>query len=978
MSRPKNLLSQRIDHVPRFRMICLLAGVASLLVAITATVNLAGAPPATPAVLSISTGGDVRLASGKTEIAHIAPGLFEAGWQGAGYLPGSPKQYQAGLYRGKIRTKSGDVVETELRTTDLARGVSLAYTLTPKAALRLLSLHVTIAFPESELVGRSYVCDGKPGTFPAKHDAVQLLEKRARTLELTTQTGGQLQIEFAAPTRVLLQDDRRWGPNFSVRIGEPRNPREPVTPGVPVKLAFSLTRPDGLSVDYDAPVVLTAGPEWIPLDYSPEIEAGSALDFSGQGQLDAPAGKHGRVLARPDGTFVFAQTPRVPRRFYGVNFCGTAQYLEHEQADRLADRLARLGYNAVRIHHYESTLIRGKPDSTVLLPERLDQLDYLLAAFKKRGLYLTTDLYVSRPVQAAEIWDGVAGRVELNEFKFAVMVNERAFANWKAFARNLLGHRNPYTGLTYAEDPALAWLSMINEGNVGNFLGNIQSPELKADCQKRWNEFLAQRYASADALRAAWKREPGGDPAAGTVPLVGIPWKHDDTPACRDAAAFCATLDIAALKRMKAFLRDELHCAALVTNMNAWTNPLANQAARAAYDYVDDHFYVDHPHFLERPWRLPSSCPNASPIVAGAPGGCACCFVRLFDRPFTISEYNYSGPGRFRGVGGILTGCLGALQDCGALWRFAFSHTRDNLFKASTAGYFDVGTDPLNQIAERAAMCLYLRGDMQTAPHKLTIALDPDALLTPQTACRRIAPEWAILARLTRVGISLAGRDPIAADLVLPVGAAAVNSKGRVLRQDPYAEDAGRQILDAMRAAGWLKGNLTDLEAKRLHSETRELLIDAPRDVMVLDTARTAGGYGPQGETIRTAAATITLDKSFATVWVSSLDAQPIRSSKRLLLCHLTDLQNTGASFGEKDRRTLYAWGTLPHLVQAGAATVRIRLQQPERMGVYAISTSGRRLEQVACRVEGGELVVPVCVAGPDGRARLAYELVAK
>jgi hypothetical protein len=957
---------------------CLLSSLAGLVAAIAATSSRAASPADSPVVLSIGTGGGVGIAAGKTEIAHIEPGLFEPGWQGAGYTPGSPKHFRTGLYLGKLKVTGGEVVETELRTADVANGVSLAYALVPKAPLRLQSLHVSIDIPEAELAGRDYVCDGAPGKVPATPGATQLFAKPIRTLSLATRSGGRIQLDFPVATQVLLQDDRRWGPRFSIRIGAPCDPRKPMTPNAPVKLAFSVTREGGLGVDYDAPVVLAAGPEWIALDYSPDIEAGSALDFSNQGQLDAPAGKHGRVIARPDGTFTFAQSPDRPRRFYGVNFCSTAQYLEHKQADRLAERLARMGYNAVRIHHYESLLVKGKADSVTLKPERLDQLDYFLAALKSRGLYITTDLYVSRPVLAREIWEGAEGWVEMNDFKLAVMVNEKALDNWKAFTRNLLGHRNPYTGLTYAAEPALAWLSMVNEGNVGNFLGSIHSPLLKADCQKRWNEFLRDRYGNAAALRAAWKRDPKGDPAAGSVPLVGIPWQPDESPACRDAAAFCAALDIAAVQRMKAFLRNELRCQALVTNMNAWTNPLANQAARAAYDYVDDHFYVDHPRFLEQPWRLPSSCPNSSPIATGAPDGCGACFVRLFDRPFAISEYNYSGPGRFRGVGGILTGCLGALQDCGAIWRFAYSHSRDNLFQASPAGYFDVGTDPLNQIAERAAICLYLRGDMRPAPHRVTIALKADELLTQQTSSRRITPTWAALARLTRVGTSLVGKDPTAADLVLPAGKFPVRATGRVLQQDPYAADAGAQIVDAMRAAGWMKDNLTDLDAKRLQSETRELLIDGPRDVMAIDTARTAGGYGPEGETIRTAAATVTLDKSFATVWVSSLDGQSIRTSKHLLLCHLTDLQNTGATFGEKGRRTLYSWGKLPHLVQAGAATVRVRLQQPERAMVYAISTSGKRLERVAAKAEGDELVVHVNVAGPDGKARLAYEVVAE
>ena len=55
-------------------------------------------------------------------------------------------------------------------------------------------------------------------------------------------------------------------------------------------------------------------------------------------------------------------------------------------------------------------------------------------------------------------------------------------------------------------------------------------------------------------------------------------------------------------------------------------------------DYVDDHFYVDHPEFVEQSWRLPSRCPNTSPIAGGAGGGRHITFTRLFDRPFTLTN----------------------------------------------------------------------------------------------------------------------------------------------------------------------------------------------------------------------------------------------------------------------------------------------------------------------------------------------------
>ena len=68
------------------------------------------------------------------------------------------------------------------------------------------------------------------------------------------------------------------------------------------------------------PTVITAGPEWIPLRPELEIEPGSALDFSGMGFVDAPAGKHGPVIARADGQFAFTDSPDTPRRLWS-EFC---------------------------------------------------------------------------------------------------------------------------------------------------------------------------------------------------------------------------------------------------------------------------------------------------------------------------------------------------------------------------------------------------------------------------------------------------------------------------------------------------------------------------------------------------------------------------------------------------------------------------------------------------------------------------------
>jgi len=918
----------------------------------------------------IAPSGQVQLLLGRRPIATITPGLMEAGWHPGKFSPAGSQAATGNIVRSALIAPGGTAVDCELEAAAIAGGVRLAYKLTPRSAVTLNSLHVALDFPIEVVAGGEFVVDGQRGTIPVEFGTVSLVSKPASSLELnlpagTPGEGGVLRLDFPAPTPLLLQDNRRWGPSFSARVGPHSDEGRSWPAGEPLNVAFELKAKEGIEVEYDGPVTIEAGSDWIPLAVELDIMPGSALDFSGMGHIEAPAGKHGWLTARPDGTFAFEDEPTRPRRFYGVNLCFTAHYIPHDDADRLADRLARLGYNAVRFHHYERDLVdRSGATTTTCRSDRLDQLDYLFAALKKRGIYVTTDLFVSRPVLAGEVWDGGTGDVGMDNFKMLVPVNARAFENWKAFARNLLTHVNPYTGLSYAADPALAWLSMINEGNFGNYFQRLD-PRVEPDWVAAWNAFLTERYGNREALERAWGSPAAGDPRAGTVPLFKE--VYSDTPRGRDLAVFLATVERDMFARMRKFLRDELGVKALLTDMNGWAIPLPSQAARAEFDYVDEHFYVDHPEFIERQWRLPSRSANASPVAGGAAGGRQRAFVRLMDKPFTVTEFNYAGPARCRGVGGMITGTMAALQGWGGLWRFAYSHSRDNLFKPSPAGYFDLATDPLNLASERAAICLFARGDMAPAPHAVAIAMTPDQLLRQPGRNAYLSPDWHSLALVTRIGTFLgdpAGRVP--ADLVLPLAWGGPS--------DPYASSAGRTVLETMRERGWLAGNQTELSANRLQSETGELLVDAPRDVLVLNTPKTAGGYVPEGESIAAGAVSVAGRKTDATVWVSSVDGEPSARSRRLIITHLTELQNTGARFGERAQKTLLAWGTTPHLVRAGAATVSIRLQNPERARVWALATSGRRVAPVPAQVRGGELVVELNVAGPEG-ARMVYEV---
>jgi hypothetical protein len=896
------------------------------------------------------------------EFAHLAIGAYDHSWAYAGAAAaGGDPEGNSRLFR--IAAPGGAALSgVASYSLDAAGALSAAYSFSAGADLALNSLNISLEAAASTLIGGQWQADKVHGGFAADFGQSTLFSGRVRALTVTAADGRALTLTFGTPTQALIQDNRRWGPSFSLRI----EAKATLAKGEGTDLALQLSTPDQFDLAFDRPLTITRSARWIPLELELDVVPGSALDFSALAARDAPAGSRGRVVARPDGQFAFANQPATARRFYGVNLCFGAQYLAHDEADRLCDRLLRLGYNAVRIHHYEDALTHGRPLGE-LDPEALDRLDYLLAGLGRRGLYVTTDLFVSRTVSASEL--ELPPGQPLN-FKVLVPVLAKAMDNWKAFTAILLNHRNPYTSLRWADDPTVAWLSMINEGNVENYYGDlIRLPAWSA----AFTAWLRERYADRAALNAAWGVELGADedPAVGPISLPRD--CNDGSRRSRDLLQFLALTEQAMFRRMAAFIHRELGCSALLTNTNAWTNRVTGQLARTDYDYVDDHFYVDHPSFIGQPWQLPSRNGNENPLRQGVLGGCASAFVRMWDKPFTVTEYGYCAPGRYRGMGGLITGALGALQSWGGIWRFAYSHGAQEELEATRMDYFNLVCDPLAQAADRAALCLFLRGDLRPAGHRVAITFKGYELEEPAAANPRLVPGWDALALVTGVGTLVErGKDKAPAfSASYPVQRGGSPDPGAIA---PYAVSRERLLAD-LRAHGVLDAD-AGADAAGSRSDTGELAIDAAHGTLVIDTPRSAGGFSEGGAAIRASRAGVTVSamSAPATVFVTALDDQPIATSRRLLVTHLTDVQNSGTRFAESACRTLLAWGTLPHLAAAGSARLELTLADPAGLAVWALSSSGRRLEELPAERGAGLLTVTLDVAGPQG-ARMLYEI---
>lgn len=259
--------------------------------------------------------------------------------------------------------------------------------------------------------------------------------------------------------------------------------------------------------------------------------------------LRAPAGADGRLRVSGD-QFV---NDRGPIRLHATNLTGAANFPTHEEAERLADRLARFGFNCVRLHYFDADygnfmqpheqgiIARDFRTRRRLDPERRDRQDYLIAALKKRGIYVNINLHVARTLDAR---DGFApGNPWAN--KGVDAFDPRVIELEREYARDLLTHVNPYTKLPYTDDPCVALVELNNEDSIFNQylsggLDNLGQPYATI-FRNLWNDWLLRKYGSSEKMRESWNitHQPLGDELIpeGTfdhpVAMDGTTWHFD-------------------------------------------------------------------------------------------------------------------------------------------------------------------------------------------------------------------------------------------------------------------------------------------------------------------------------------------------------------------------------------------------------------------------------------------------------------------
>ncbi len=608
---------------------------------------------------------------------------------------------------------------------------------------------------------------------------------------------------------------------------------------------------------------------------------------------------------------------------------------EKPLAERRAEFYTKYGINAVRLHKFADGTgwagIQSPESAAEYDSEGLDRMDYQIACLKQAGIYVKLSAHFGT------IKMGPADRRDvpyldefgkLGERRKRVEVPHSALFYSPELQRlhirqmtNLLAHRNPYTGLTYAEDPAIFAIEMINEQSILFFTSMQplkQSPTLRADVAARFSQWLQHKYGDQAALVAAWGQRAMDSFASegltdgmedlqqrNILPL-GNPWywepqQLDGSQAYRkqrllDTMTFLYQLQCEAYERYVGAVRQAGYQGELIgSNWQAGKglSHYANLHSDYQVGLIDRHNYFGGSKDDLVDNRSMLSQPGSGMLSSGV--------QQVEDRPFMLSEWIHVFPNEWGAEGPAIIGAYGmGLQG----WDSSF------MFQNRDQG-------EMSRVLGEQAWDV-------TVPQVL--GLFP--AVSRQVLRNDVAQSQTLAQRNVHLPSLLAGE---------------LGVDDRVEQGGDQKQFEGQQIPAAALAAVRTVVNFTEQPEETavfdlaryerdgaIQSSTEELRwhagnTDSTGGYFTIDTPRTQAivGFAP-GITHRLQDVTITSQSPFAAIYVTAQGkADDLKEGKRLLVVAMARARNSGMQFNEDGDRLLEKGGP-PILLEPVKATIQL------------------------------------------------------
>ncbi|QEI07920.1 capsular biosynthesis protein [Pigmentiphaga aceris] len=570
-------------------------------------------------------------------------------------------------------------------------------------------------------------------------------------------------------------------------------------------------------------------------------------------------------------------------RLFGASLSFSANFPTAADAPRLASRLRKLGFNAVRLHHLDSLPgTATAPPNSILTPgpypsfnpEAVNRLKNLIGALSAQGIYVNLNLRVGyrfRPdvdqVPALPA-DAPTGASAHSYWPRMIELQER-------YARELI------RALGLRGNPALAMVEISNESSLvwawqQRKWAAMVPPAYSDELLARWQTWLVQRYGSIGQACTAWDTCPASqtsvpllspdDAVGGDRMIDGVQRrvgrmadrlfgndKSKPTGAAlrtQDFLSFLADTDRVYFDRLRRVVHEETDTQVPVTGTQMAFGGVSNFDANAGMDYIDEHFYVDHPESgpdWQRDWYIRNLAATGDAMQRIQ----AISFRRDSRKPFVVSEFNQPYPNRHGAEILPVMAIVASMQDWDGLFFFDYAQEAD-WPKAPTSFSLTGNWGQLALAGQSAAV--FREAQATPLSTRLDIPLGPDARRAIAADPSYGALE-AYLANKQDITSARGWRESMAIKLD-PSASAATNVVAKPVA--PYSSpdeqvrfDPQRQVLEFRGKQSWG-------------------VFGTPGDARVGDDALGA----------RVAAS----PTQYATLLVTALDAQPLPDSRRLLV----------------------------------------------------------------------------------------------
>ncbi|HEX5737913.1 MAG TPA: hypothetical protein VFY22_05335 [Hydrogenophaga sp.] len=708
--------------------------------------------------------------------------------------------------------------------------------------------------------------------------------------------------------------------------------------------------------------------------FAPErdrFQAGALLDL--RHLNEAVAGQSGFVQVNRQGQFVLGNGQ--PIRFWAVNSSVGRQShwprgplwpkglndLSHH-----ARFLAKRGVNMVRQHRQISPDLRAHPDASLtdINEAERDAIWRMVAAMREQGIYNTLSPYWGVPMKFAEHW-GIPGATDQSALGL-LFFDESLQSAYKVWLKKLLTEKNPYTGLSLAQDPSLAVFQLQNEDSLLFWTVNaIKGPQREA-LERRFADFVRTKYGSLEAASKAWNRKTvkGDEPASGRLALIDLwqltqpPPRDGLGPRMADQTEFYARTMHDFNRQMVDYLRKELGVKSLI-NAGNWKTASAERLGdveRWSYlpgevDAVNHYFGGVH-QGENKGWAIVQGDRFTSDSALLQPHLLPVNIKQTQGRPIMVTESSWVLPNTHGAEGPFLIAAYTSLSGVAAYHWFATDHD-DWTPPHSANGYLPsqhkwTYATPETLGSFPAAALAYRRGDIRTGQpvlveqrplHALWHRQSPRIFEGASFDPNRDAGDGARKRETARSAVSPN------AFLVGPVQVRLGADPGTTT----YAAD-----LDV-----W-----TDED--RIRANTGEIALNHRLGVATVDTPKTQGvaahfQHAPEHQLstlgVRSA-------NAFGALMAVSLDDKPLNQSRSVLLQYATQSRPTG--WREKPvMLALEGGGTAPgwEIESYGEAPwqvvqpqLEVSLRNPRLRRATALDMNGMPLATVPVRREGGML----------------------